>query len=570
MTIARNLATAGLVGGLLSSVAIPASAESAVTFDRLANPEPENVLTAYVNYQGWRYSTLDQINKDTIGDLRLVFAAPLAMQGGLGGNLQSAALVDDGFIYTVDMTGSLVKLDAGSGVTATQLWRVETTPPESQGRIQGPALWGDNVYSATRIGTVIAVARESGEVLWEETYVQPGEFFDASPIAIENSIIVGQAAGDAGTRGYVFAVDPNDGTEQWRTYMVPGPGEPGHETWPADNDSWMTGCGGIWVAPTYDPETNLIFAGTSNPCPAWDGEFRAGDNLYTASTVVLNGDTGEIEWFHQYTPNDAHEKDEVSTHILFDVEFGGEPREAFGHFSRTGYYFTFDRNSGEFLSAVPAQGLITWTAGIDPKTGKPVEYNPDVDFQRYLANPEREEADAREFCGGTAFITGIWQPAYDPVRQLVYNAGADTTCVAVVVDFDLNLTVEERFGVFNLGGRNLPGGRQTDWRINATDATTGEIVMATDLPVESQTSVLATAGGLVFLGDSLGNFHAYDSDTLDLVWSISLGGLLRSPPFTYAVDGKQYLAIQTGGAPFGGLGGAAAGPNSSNLFVFAL
>ncbi|MCW5695624.1 MAG: PQQ-binding-like beta-propeller repeat protein [Bauldia sp.] len=560
----------GAVALLLSSVAQPALAEDTVTFDRLANPEAENWLHVFGNYEGWRYSALDEINRDTVAGLRFAFAVPLSMQGGLGGNLQSAPLADDGFIYTVDMTNAVVKIDAGSGTSGTQLWRVETTPPEQQGRLQGPALWGDNVYSVTRFGTVLGIARDSGEVLWEQSYVEPGEFFDASPVALDDSLIIGQAIGDAGTRGYVIAVDPVEGAEQWRTYMVPGPGEPGHETWPQDNDSWMTGGGGVWISPTYDPDTNLIFVGTGNPSPAWDAEFRPGDNLYTASTVVLNGDTGEIVWYFQYTPNDAHEHDEVSPHLLFDVPVNGEMRSALGHLSRTGYYYTFDRNTGEFLGAVPHQTNIDWTAGIDPKTGKPVEYDPDAPLQRYALNPERSETPV-SMCGG-GFITGTWPPAYDPERQRVFNTSPDTSCLTTLVDWDFNQSVEQRFGAQGLGGPIL-GAEAGGWRLAAIDATTGEIAASADLPddIESRSGTLTTAGGLVFLGNSVGALMAYDADTLDLLWSTNVGAQMLSPPFSYAVNGKQYIAIQTGGAPNPfGFFGAPVGPNSSGLIVFTL
>ncbi|MCW5696455.1 MAG: PQQ-binding-like beta-propeller repeat protein [Bauldia sp.] len=566
MKYQRKLWRLGAVA-LLASVAMPALAESPVTFERLSNPEPENWLTVFGNYQGWRYSALDEITKDNVGDLGLVFAMPLSMQGGLGGNLQSVPLVDDGFIYTLDMTDAVVKIDVGSGTHGAQLWRVETTPPENQGRNQGAALWGDNVYSATRIGTVIAIARESGEVLWEEGYVVPGEYFDASPVALEDKIIVGQATGDSGTRGYVLAVDPEDGSELWRFYAVPGPGEPGHETWPQDNDAWMTGGGGVWIAPTYDPESDLLFVGTGNPAPAWDAEFRAGDNLYTASTLAIDAGSGGLAWYFQYTPNDSHEADEVSTHLLFDLEIDGETRHVFGHLSRTGYYYTIDRNTGEFIGAAPYQSNITWTAGIDPKTGKPVEYDPAVDVQQYAIAPRRTE-EAVTFCGG-AFNTGTWPPAYDPERQLVFNTGADNSCLTGLVNWAI-IPAEERFAANGLGGPIQFV--STDWMVTATDARTGETPVTVGIPLESRSGILATAGGIIFLGDSAGDFRAYDSDTLEPLWSIHLGAQMVSPPFTYAVDGRQYIAVQTGGAPstaFEVFVGTT-GPNSSNLWVFGL
>lgn len=566
----NSKASIAIAGVLLCSAATPALAQSEVSYDRLVNPEPENWLHTCGNYQGWRYTSLDEINVDNVGDLRLAFAVPLSLRGGLSGNLQSAPLVDDGFVYTVDMANGVVKIDVSAGNSGTQLWRVETTPAENQGRNQGPAFWGDNIYAVTPVGTLIAISRDSGDVVWEESYTIPGESMNASPVPLEDRIIIGNNRGDSGTRGWVAAVDPNDGTEYWRFYVVPGPGEPGHETWPQDTDAWETGGGGIWVAPTYDPSSDLVFLGTGNPAPFWDAEFRPGDNLYTSSVVALNPDDGSINWYFQYMPNDSRDIDEISPHMLYDVEVDGEMRQLFGHFSRSGYFFTFDRIAGEFLFAGAQQSNINWTAGIDPKSGKPVEYDPNVEFQRYLINPERGE-ETVEICGGWR-ITGNWPPAYDPERQRVYNTSPNDSCwTGVRVDWDWTQSAEERFGRQSLGGPLA--GVNTNHRITATDAVTAELLMETPLVTEAKSGVLTTAGGLVFTGDNMGVLQAYDSDTLEQLWSFNVGGQMVSPPFAYAVDGRQYIAIQTGGAPLANAEfffGRVVGPNSSYLWVFSL
>ena len=388
-------------------------------------------------------------------------------------------------------------------------------------------------------------------------------------MAIKDMVIIGQALGDAGTRGYVAALDGETGEERWRFYVVPGPGEPGHETWPADTDAWMTGGGGVWVASTYDPQTNRLFVGTGNPAPAWDAEFRPGDNLYTASTVVLDADTGAIDWYHQYSPNDGQERDEISPHLLFDVNINGEQRQALGHFSRTGYYFTFDRNNGTFLNAEPVQSEITWTDGIDPKTGKPVEYDSSKLLQEYKINLRRGEPET-SFCGG-AFITGIWPPAYDPERQRVYNSSIDT-CIGVTVEPILPVVAgEERFGVVGLaGGFRI---RNHTPLLTAIDAKTGKIVTDTDIGIMSQSGVMATAGGLVFLGMANGAVEARDSDSLERLWSTNVGTIFKAAPISYAVDGKQYIAIIGGAGPgafFTDMPEIAEMRNTSMLWVFAL
>jgi alcohol dehydrogenase (cytochrome c) len=330
----------------------------------------------------------------------------------------------------------------------------------------------------------------------------------------------------------------------------------------------MTGGGSIWVASTYDPRTHSLFIGTSNPASALDPEERPGDNLYTASTVVLDADSGKLKWYHQYTPNDPMEHDENSPHLLFDVPIAGRMRQVLGHFSRTGYYFTLDRNSGAFIGAAPFQDKITWTDGIDPKTGMPVEYDASKAIQSYKINARRGEGKST-YCGG-GYGSGFWPPAYDPERRRVYHMFINT-CFTVAVKPERG-SAQERFGKMGLAGSLYA--TVEDPTLAALDAQSGRIVVKKGIGIISQSGVLATAGGLVFLGLGDGTLQARDSDTLETRWSINTGTPFKAPPVSYAVDGKQYIAILGGGGAlaFGGVSvpGLADVRNSSMLFVFSL
>ena len=179
-----------------------------------------------------------------------------------------------------------------------------------------------------------------------------------------------------GSRGWLAALDARTGNELWRWYAVPAPGEPGSETWKDKTSAWKTGGGGMWQTGSYDPATRLTIWGTGNPSPDFDPMARPGDNLYTNSVVALDIDTGKLVWHFQYTPNDSWDYDEVGIHTLHDVTINGETRKAVSHFARNGFYYTLDRNNGSFIAGSQYVNDLNWTKGLDPKTGKPVEYNP--------------------------------------------------------------------------------------------------------------------------------------------------------------------------------------------------
>ena len=229
-------------------------------------------------------------------------------------------------------------------------------------------------------------------------------------------MLVANGAGDLGTRGWIAALDVKTGNELWRWYVVPKPGDPGSETWKDHNNAWKTGGGGIWQTGSYDPGTRLTIWGTGNPVPQYDPQSRPGDNLYTDSVVALDIDTGKLVWYYQYTPNDSWDYDEIGTHLLYDTVINGENRKVVGHFGRNGFFYSLDRNNGSFIKGAQYVNDLNWTKGLDPKTGKPLEYNPSLDVQTYVPEARALRGDGQKracptWHGGVAHQPAAYNPS---------------------------------------------------------------------------------------------------------------------------------------------------------------
>ena len=298
-------------------------------------------------------------------------------------------------------------------------------------RTRGIALWEDLVIANLPDGRVIAVNRDTGEIVWDKMIAVTDEFgsrerFFAAPITADGKVIIANGAGDGKTRGWIAALEARTGKELWRWYAIPKPGDPGSETWKDKNSAWKTGGAGLWQTGSSDPATRLTIWGTGNPIPQYDPQARPGDNLYTNSAVALNIDTGKLAWYFQYTPNDSWDYDEVGIHMLYDTTIDGVPRKVVGHFARNGFFYTLDRTNGRFIKGTQYVNDLNWTKGLNPKTGMPVEYDPKLDVQIY--NPE-----ARALRGdGTKRTCPTWhggiahQPtAYNPVKNIAYGVGIE-------------------------------------------------------------------------------------------------------------------------------------------------
>jgi alcohol dehydrogenase (cytochrome c) len=512
-----------------------------VTYDRLQHPEPQNWLMNHHDYSSQRFSPLDAINKSNVKNLKLQFAVALS---GTAGNesLEATPLVEDGFMYVADGWGVVYKINVRSGSAGHIVWKMDPGQ-ERLDRNRGVALWGNLVISITSYdGRVIATDKETGKVAWDKNLRdQPDLELTAAPLALKDSIIVGASGGDRGLRDWIASLDAKTGNLQWKTYSIPAPGEPGSETWKDNNNAWQSGGGAFYVTGSYDPGSNLTYWGTGNPVPGYDAARRPGDNLYTSSVLALDAASGKLNWYFQYTPNDSRDYDETGTHILIDTKVNGEDRKIVSHAGRNGFEYMLDRQNGQFLKAVQHVDQVTWTKGIDPKTGKPVEYDPAKDFQTYAEAPNvNDNKVSRRVCPDTAGGTNYWPASYSQKTKMIYIPALES-CSSVTPDFSKH--VKGDFAGGTTGG--APGSSNTS-SVAALDPSTGAIKMRKTLPYPNMSGVLTTGGGVVVTGLLDGTIVALDDETLEELWSVNVGSGFNAPPMTYSVDGKQYIAIASG------------------------
>src|SRR5579872_2838819 len=392
---------AWLVVSLVSIVSLSAQ----VTFDRILNAgkEPQNWLTYSGGVSSQRYSTLNQITPDNVKNLELQWI----FQSRSLERYEATPLVVDGVMYTVQNPDDVLALDA---VTGRIYWTYNyQTSPDARpccGRLsRGLAILGDTLFIGTIDAHVIALDAKSGKPLWNSQVGDPakGYAITHAPLIVKDKVIVGMAGGEYGIRGYILALDTKTGKEAWRFYTIPGPGEPGHESW--KGDSWQHGGASVWVTGSYDPDTNLTFWGIGNPGPDWNGAVRAGDNLYTCSVVALDADTGKLKWYYQFTPHDEYDFDATQVPVLADIEWKGSPRKVILFANRNGFFYVLDRRTGEFLLGKPFV-KVTWATGIDAK-GKPI---------RSLSSTSEGTLIYPNNQGGTNW----YNPAYSPRTGLLY------------------------------------------------------------------------------------------------------------------------------------------------------
>jgi len=549
-----------------------AAGDAPTTPERLLNAanEPHNWLMYTQNYNGWRYSKLSQINKSNVANLKVKYTAAIgggAMSTGRG-NEQSSPLVEDGVLYLTDSHNRVMAFDVSSGERAYPLWRHD---PQSEKvrATRGVALYQNSVIQVTYDGRMIALDKQSGEVIWEVNVrepagVNPQEWIDVSHFSAvpqvfptaggKNIVTLGSGWPTLGV-GWLAAFDADNGDLLWRYHTIPQPGEPNFGTWPGDK--WKYGGAMPWGAHTFDPETNTLFVGTGEPTPVYDPEFRPGDNLYSTSTLALDADTAKLKWWFQETPNDQWDFDSSSTRMVIDVtDADGVTRKTVGNWSRNGFYYQLDRNSGQFINAIAEVDNINWTAGLDPKTGKPLEYvagtNILQDYQTPGARRGRSKADAPLVCatwGGGP--TGIWPATYDPSSGITYNTRTTgCTLQTMTVNTDEALNPFKREGI---------GSKVTQIQVNtmasliAIDTASGKVVNSyvRDLEIpgtrQAEVGALATAGGLVFTAFDNGAVSAFDKDTLSELWRFNTGTSLKGPMISFSVNGKQYIAHIAGG-----------------------
>jgi alcohol dehydrogenase (cytochrome c) len=505
-----------------------------VDADHLKRPRDADWPMVRRTYDGWGYSPLGEITPGNVARLQPVWAFST---GVLNGH-EAPPIVNNGVMFVATPGNQVIALEAKTGLL---LWRYKRPLREDAVVLhptsRGVGLYGDKVFFAAADAVLVALDARTGREAWTTKVAEnkDGYYMSMAPLVADGKVLVGCSGGEMGIRGFVAAFDPDSGKEIWKTYTIPAPGEPGSETWPK-GDEWKTGGGPVWVTGTYDPDTNLTFWGTGNAGP-WMGDRRPGDNLYTSSTIAFDVRTGAIKGHFQYHQNDSWDWDEVSPPILVDYTRGGRTVKGLIDVARDGYMWFLERTTGpiRFVDGRPYVKQNVFRS-LDPKTGRP-----DVD-------PARQPGTGKEaeFCpshwGGKN-----WPPvAYSPKTRLVYVPANENLC-STITGRPITYAAGRAYTGANADLMLAPGadhvGEVQAWNVDTgarvwTHAFTNAINWG---------PMLATGGGLVFsggTGDRL--FRAFDASSGKVLWEFPTNSGIIGQPSSFSVDGKQYVAVQSG------------------------
>jgi alcohol dehydrogenase (cytochrome c) len=492
--------------------------------DLLASPVGANWVSYNGDYTGRRYSSLGRINTFNVSQLR----AQWVFHATNSSLLECTPVVIDGTMF-VTAANDVFALDAKTG---KQRWHYQR--PVTQGLIddasahhnRGVAALGDRVYIETDNAHLVSLDVHDGSQLWDKAYATDNKNYGATsvPLIVKDMVIVGTSGGDDGVRGFVAAFDAATGTERWRFWTIPGPTELGSESWPGD--AYLRGGGTTWMPGTYDPELNTIYWGTSNPAPDFDGDPRPGADLYTDCVLALNPDTGALQWYFQFTPHDLYDYDAVETPVL--VDRGG--RKLLVEANRNGFLYLLDRTNGQFLKAAPFVSKLTWASSIDA-AGRPV---------RTGLQPSKE---GTVVCPDMTGATNWFSPTYNPDTGLFYFIALES-CHTYFLEPQ---TFAEGHEYYATGVKRVPGG-SSEKKLVAYDAATATMRWSYALlgDGESWAGAMSTAGGLVFFGNDTEEFEAVDAKSGQSLWRFNMGQTVHASPMSYAVEGRQYVAIAAG------------------------
>jgi len=536
-----NLLYICFIAGLFVSGQVGAQ----VPYDRIVNAteEPENWLTYNGDYMSQRYSRLDQITPDNVTNLELKWI----LQNQVFGAWQSNPIIVDGVMYVTERPNSVMAVDASTGRV---FWKFRHTPSENArvccgANNRGVAVLDDRVFMGTLDARLIALDRINGQPLWnaEVADVNLAYSVTMAPLVVKDKIIVGVGGGEYGIRGYVAAFDAETGEQAWKTYTIPGPGELGHDSW--EGDDWEHGGASVWITGSFDPELNLTYWGVGNPGPDWNAGQRPGDNLFSDSVIALDADTGELEWYFQFTPNDGYDYDSVQVPVLADMVWRGEPKKVMMWANRNGYFYVLDRVTGLFLEGKPFV-TVNWSSGLD-ENGRPIPTPQPEGMPTYPGNQ-----------GGTNW----YPPSYSPRTGLFYFSAWENYATIYRAEESEYVPGQAFLGggfsvlapspdAPTIGiGRTNPINNWTDEvgyaSLKAMDPQTGEAVWSYNQYDVSDSGMLTTATDLLFTGGREGYFHAIDARSGDLIWNVNLGGQIVMAPVTYMVDGIQYVSVISG------------------------
>ncbi len=524
-----------------------------------AESEPGNWLAHGRTYEENRFSPLTQINKENVSQLSLAWFKDM----GTNRAQESTPIVVDGIMFLTSSWSKVFAIDAVSGET---VWSFDPKVPGEVARRaccdvvnRGVAVYNGKVYFGSLDGRLFALNAETGEKVWEVNTLDNTDRFytiTGAPRAAKGKVFIGNGGAEFGVRGYVTAYDSETGEQEWRFYTVPGDPSLGFEdpimevaaeTWKGSN-WWEFGGGGtVWNSIVYDAEFNNLYLGVGNGSP-WTREIRSpggGDNLFLSSIVALDIDTGTYKWHYQTTPGDNWDFTAVQDMALAEMEIDGEKRKVLLQAPKNGFFYVIDRTDGKLLRANPF-ATVTWASHVDLETGRPVE-NPGLDY-----------SDEAKWILPGPLGAHNWQAmSVDAKSGMVYIPAQDNPLIYSIADEYKKTGIYKRNpGRANLG---LEFGRITqlfldnieDWPtpkgyLKAFDPLTGEESWSVEIPHYWNGGVVATEGGLVFQGDALGMFTAYDKDTGEQLWQFNTYTSMLAPPITYMIDGVQYVSILTG------------------------
>jgi alcohol dehydrogenase (cytochrome c) len=497
---------------------------------RLAEFEPGVDWTTYHgSHTGNRHSPLDQIRRENVATLAPQWFFPVPGQRMIEGT----PIVIDGIMYVTGVN-QVFALDAATG---REIW--EYSRPRTKGLIGDPAIGlnrgvairGNLLFTVTDHAHAIALDRWTGKLVWD---VEMADYRDhygaiAAPLVVDDLVFFGISGGDTGLRGFLDAYHAATGERAWRFWTIPAPGEPGSETW-GDSEVLEKGCGATWLTGSYDPEFDILYWPTGNPCPDLNGDRRPGDNLYTNSVLALAPKTGELLWYFQFTPHDTHDWDAQEPLLLVDEEFRGEPRKLLVQANRNGFLYVLDRVTGEFLMGEPFIEQ-TWAKGLDA-SGRPI-----------ILPGSDPTVEGSAVCPAIRGATNWWASAYNPDTKLFYLMVHESCMLYIKGDSPWQRGKSWLGGTFRLAD-----GSPNQRHIRALDLQTGETVWNYAQTGDSTTysGVLSTAGGLVFFGEDSGSFAALDSTTGKPLWNFQANQDWKASPMTYVVGGRQFVAIGSG------------------------
>ncbi|MGL3107918.1 methanol/ethanol family PQQ-dependent dehydrogenase [Bradyrhizobium sp. BR 1432] len=544
-----------------SLVMLASTCASAQTSEQLVKgaTDTSNVLNYGMGYNLQRFSTLNQINKDTVKNLVPVWNYSFNDDR----SEESQPLVYQGVIYVTSHNATMA-VDAKTG---KQIWKTKVEYPAETPRIvccgiidRGAALYDGKVYRTTLDANVIALDAKTGKELWRQKAadIKEGYSMTVAPLVADGVVITGISGAEFGTRGFIDGWDPATGKHLWRTHSIPSPDEPGGDTW--KGDTWKLGGGSTWITGSYDPELNTVYWGIGNPGP-FNSAVRPGDNLYTCSVLAMDPKTGKIKWHYQFSPNNPFDYDSVAEMVLADMNVEGKPTKVLMDANRNGFFYVLDRTNGKLLAANPYV-KVNWATGIDMKTGRPIE----TDVSK----------DAREGKKVTVYPSILggknWEPmSFNPQTGLAY---ANTLAFGGRYKTE---PVTFKQGEWYLG-MDLTDlweyGDGPRGHLKAIDPLTGKAKWEAPVDIPRFSGVLSTAGGVVFTGALTGEFEAFDADSGKKLWQFQTGSGIEGQPVTWQQDGVRYVAVTSG---YGGVYSLFSGderlanvPPGGSLWVFAV